>query len=185
MFKRKLSPHYPEMLALVDSLYKKYPEGFYVRAKDTIKARHITVKYIGRYIRHPAIASSRIISFDDNHVSFYYIDYETKQKIYKTMELDEFITALIQHIPNTQFKVIRYYGAYSRTSSKIYRKIMGMESMVQEILTKFGFFRQKNTPICDVCGFQTICVWYSGGGRPPDQNPQKELTHWTEISPTV
>jgi len=34
------------------------------------------------------------------------------------MEVQEFIKALIQHIPDRNFKMIRYYGAYSRRIKK-------------------------------------------------------------------
>jgi Putative transposase. len=30
------------------------------------------------------------------------------------MSVDEFITALLRHIPDKQFKTIRYYGVYYR-----------------------------------------------------------------------
>jgi hypothetical protein len=185
MLKRKLTPFYPEMPALVDSLYKKYPSGFYVRAKDTIKARDITIKYIGRYIRHPAIASSRIISYDEKNVKFFYIDSDTKEKIYRTMTTDEFITALIGHIPNIQFKVIRYYGAYSRASSKIYRKIMGIESIVQSTLAKFDFSVKRYAPKCDECGCSMSFVWYSGKGPPEKEVYGEKLGHWIEAFPTL
>ena len=34
-------------------------------------------------------------------------------KYFVTMEVRVFIKALIQHIPDTNFKMIRYYGTYS------------------------------------------------------------------------
>ena len=49
---------------LIDSLFKEYPQGFYVYAKDRVKGKKNIAKYIGRYIRHPAIANSRIESYD-------------------------------------------------------------------------------------------------------------------------
>jgi Putative transposase. len=53
---------------LIDSLFKEYPPGFYVYAKDKVKGKKNIAKYIGkyigRYIRHPAIANSRIESYD-------------------------------------------------------------------------------------------------------------------------
>lgn len=186
MLKKKLTPFYPEIPALVDNLYKRYPEGFYVRAKDTIKSKHITVKYIGRYIRHPAIASSRIVSFDDKEVNFYYFDHDTKRKIYKTMSVDDFITALIGHIPDDQFKVIRYYGAYSRKTSKFFRKIMNLaESITQMTLGKFGFFSKKYAPICDKCGITMTCVWYSGKDPPKDHKLGEVLTDWISALPSL
>lgn len=41
-----------------------------------------------------------------------------------TMTVREFIQALIQHIPDRNFKTIRYYGAYSRRTKGKYSKIL-------------------------------------------------------------
>lgn len=40
-----------------------------MRAKDTIGNKKEMVKYIGRHIRHPAIAESRIESYDGERVT--------------------------------------------------------------------------------------------------------------------
>ena len=55
-----------ENRGFIDDLLKRYPKGFYVRAKDTISNKKGMVKYIGRYIRYPAVAESKIISYDAN-----------------------------------------------------------------------------------------------------------------------
>jgi hypothetical protein len=38
--------------------------------------------------------------------------------------VEEFISRLIRHIPDEQFKTIRYYGMYSRRSKKISKKLL-------------------------------------------------------------
>ncbi|NAS89303.1 hypothetical protein C4E24_06145 [ANME-1 cluster archaeon AG-394-G21] len=48
-------------------------------------------------------------------VTFWYVDREGK-KHFVTMAVREFIKALIPHIPDRNFKMIRHYGAYSRRS---------------------------------------------------------------------
>ncbi|RLF28243.1 MAG: hypothetical protein DRN05_04445 [Thermoplasmata archaeon] len=68
-------------------LFKRYPKGFYVRAKDTINNKKGMVKYIGRYIRHPAVAESRIIFYDGNEVIFWYKD-DDNIVHYVTMEVE-------------------------------------------------------------------------------------------------
>ena len=71
-------------------------------------------RYIGRYVKHPPIAESRIIAFDGKQVTFWYKDSETKQKKTVTMEKFEFIRLLLSHIPEKNFKIVRYVGIYSR-----------------------------------------------------------------------
>ncbi len=100
---------------LIDRLFKKYRKGFYVHlpkeARITNKKR--IAKYVARYIRHPAVANTRLHRYDGKTVTFWYRDPEGK-RCFVTMTVREFIRALIQHIPNRNFKMIRYYGAYSR-----------------------------------------------------------------------
>ncbi len=46
----------PENRNLIDTPFQEHPEEFYVRVKDTINNGKGMIKYIGRYIRHPAVA---------------------------------------------------------------------------------------------------------------------------------
>ena len=50
----------------------------------------------------------------------YKVPMNGKKKHYKTMPVFEFIKAIIQHIPDRNFKMIRYYGAYCRKLKKRY-----------------------------------------------------------------
>jgi hypothetical protein len=47
------------------------------------------------------------------------------------MGVEDFITAIIRHIPDKQFKIIRYYGAYSRRKRKVFDGILHLISMIQ------------------------------------------------------
>lgn len=95
----------------------KYYYGYYVWF-DAIKSEGIA-KYIGRYVRHPAIANGRILKCNKWSITFFYRDNHKDKIIVKKPVLD-FISSLIQHIPPEQFKMIRYYGAYSRNLRKKY-----------------------------------------------------------------
>ena len=106
----------------IDDLFKTYSNGFYVRAKDTINNKKNIISYIGRYIRHPAIAECRITNYDGKEVVFYYDDEDGRH--YVTMSVDEFITALLRHLPAKQFKTIRYYGVYYRRKRKFFKGLL-------------------------------------------------------------
>lgn len=97
---------------LIDNLFKAYPEGFYVFApkENGITQRRKISRYDARYVQHPAIANSRICSYNGEEVTFLYVDRDDVKQ-YETMSVDEFISAVIQHVPERQFKMIRYYGA--------------------------------------------------------------------------
>ena len=70
---------------LINRLFKDYKKGFYVFApkESRITSRHRVSKYVARYVRHPAIANSRICGYDGAEVTFWYIDRDGS-KHYKT-----------------------------------------------------------------------------------------------------
>ncbi|PXF60667.1 MAG: hypothetical protein C4B59_08335 [Candidatus Methanogaster sp.] len=61
--------------------------------------------------------------YDGKTVTFWYGDHDGKRH-FVTMTVREFIKALIQHIPDRNFKMIRYYGAYSRRIKRRHSKYL-------------------------------------------------------------
>lgn len=163
--------------SLASKMYHDY-DGFYVwvHRNGRIENPKQIAKYLGRYVRHPAIANSRIDYFNGNQVGFHYYDHE-EIKHNVIMPIDEFISALIQHIPDPQFKMIRYYGAYARRTKKQFRKHL-QSSIMQMTLYKFGV---KKDLKCPFCGNALEFVWYAK--KPPPQTPkeQKELLDWVRL----
>ena len=95
-------------------LYQNNPNGFYVYAKPNLSSSYDVVNYIIRYIARPAMAQSRIISIDDEFISFWYQRHEDNQRVEETIPIFDFIKRLIVHIPDEQFKTLRYYGIYAK-----------------------------------------------------------------------
>ena len=94
--------------------YNDHKEGFYVYAKPNKCDPHTVIKYIGRYLGRPVIATSRIDKYDGENVTFHYNRHEDNKYIEETVPALEFIERLIQHIPEKHFKMIRYGGLYAR-----------------------------------------------------------------------
>jgi len=68
----------------------RYPNGFYVNAESKMDDAYKAARYIGRYIARPAIAESRIQSYDGRTVTFSYEDHatgETKLKRLPVLQL--------------------------------------------------------------------------------------------------
>jgi hypothetical protein len=56
----------------IDFLFRKYPNGFAAYVKpERIKSSKELAQYIGRYVRHPTIANSRIEKYDGEKVGFF------------------------------------------------------------------------------------------------------------------
>ena len=130
--------------------YREHQQGFYVYAKPNLCDPRIVVKYIGRYLGRPVIASSRIDKYDGEMVTFHYNRHEDEQYIEETIPAMEFIQRLIRHIPEKHFKMIRYGGIYARhreIDSKLYRAISKSKHHIYRsfnqwrtaILSSFGY----------------------------------------------
>lgn len=95
-------------------IYKLCANGFYVYAKPSPLNVRDAVKYIGRYLGRPVIATSRIDDYDGSFVSFHYKRHEDNEPVTEKIPATEFIKKLIVHIPDKHFKMIRYYGLYAK-----------------------------------------------------------------------
>lgn len=148
-----------EAKCLKDKLYRDKDKGFYVHAKTQIKSAKIAAKYIGRYVGRPAVAESRIIKYDGKIVTYKYTRHEDNKVVVETVEAHEFLKKVIIHIPEKHFKMIRYFGIYSRRSRKkdifikmLDEKILSIrKSMFKweyRILATFGI----NPCDCPKCG---------------------------------
>ncbi len=154
-----------------------FPNGFYVRAKDKIHNKKHMIAYIGRYIRHPAVAESRIEKYDGKNVTFWYVDNDDV-KHYVTMTVEEFISAVIGHIPDRQFKTVRYYGAYYRVKRKHFKRLLCLVSTTQENLVKWC---ENWAPTCDRCGCKMGLVGYFSKGPPDRAIFGEKIEHWYYI----
>lgn len=104
----------PDFKSLVDLLYKNNQNGFYVRALPNKKMNNPAIaNYIVRYIGRPAMAQSRITNYDGQNVTFWYQPHGSEDIVTETVSAFEFIKKLIIHIPERNFKMLRFYGLYS------------------------------------------------------------------------
>lgn len=128
--KRKVQP-------LLQKAYLENEEGFYVHAPKQSGNVKAQLGYIGRYIRRPAIAVDRIVSYDGEMVVFRYHDKADGKDKEEQVTVEEFISRLIRHIPDEQFKMIRHYGVYARRAKKICKeKVKAWQATVKRTLVR-------------------------------------------------
>ena len=104
-----------------NKMFKDYPNGFYVNNKledDGYKFNSIEelLKYVTRYCSRPAIAESRIINYDGENVTWFYVDHKEEKRHEITESAFSFIKKIIKHLLPTNFKSIRSYGFYNKPS---------------------------------------------------------------------
>ena len=108
-----------EFRKLKNQIYLNHKEGFYVYAPPSKFKSYIDlIKYVCRYVARPVMAESRIIDYDGTFVTFWYQRHNDNLVIIEKVHAFEFISRLIIHIPDKNFKQIRFYGAY-HNSTKI------------------------------------------------------------------
>lgn len=131
-----------EFKLLKNQIYKEYNNGFYVYAKpDNISSINQTINYVVRYTGRPAMAQSRIIDYDGTYVTYYYERHEDGKRIEEKVHAYEFIKQLILHIPNKNFKVVRYYGIYAKThkqADKIFKLLNKSQIEIRNQLRKWN-----------------------------------------------
>ena len=144
-----------------NKVYSSSNNGFYVRAKknefpDSKKA----ISYVLRYCGRPCFAQYRIIDIDNNNfISFWYQRHEDDNFVVEKIHIFEFIARLIRHIPEPQFKTIRYYGFYASKKHKLYdsckKLINSIKLPIIKSLNRWQLLLMRTFNInplkCDIC----------------------------------
>ena len=91
----------------IDSLFDKQWLPF---LKETFNGKGNAIEYLGRYSYRTAISNSRILSVDNEQVTFRYKDYRDGKMKTITVSGTTFIGMFLQHILPKGFSRIRYAG---------------------------------------------------------------------------
>jgi hypothetical protein len=169
----QLKKHLPKTKAtsqLIDTLFVKYPKGFYVNAESRIDNAYRAARYIGRYIARPAMAESRIQGYDGKTVTFSYEDHATGERKLKIMPVLQFIGRLIMHIPRKGYQMVKRYGLYARHIRPAFKRALEFARRAKQLW--LNFFSRQNTwrqriinsfqkdPVqCPICGAE-MELWF-------------------------
>lgn len=78
-------------------------------AKKTRNPRQ-NVNYLGRYLKRPPIAASKLRHYTGGAVAHHYFDHRTGRHRIQRLTQEEMLWRYISHIPSRHFKMVRYYG---------------------------------------------------------------------------
>lgn len=95
-----------------------YQQLWHVHIKKTFKGAGQVVSYLGRYTHRVAISNSRLLSINNNNVSFRWKDYRDNRCKIMALGALEFIRRFLQHILPCGYYKIRYYGLFASVHSK-------------------------------------------------------------------
>lgn len=159
-----------EFRKLKNLIYLNHKNGFYVYAPPSKFKSYIDlIKYVCRYVARPVMAESRIIDYDGTFVTFWYQRHNDNLIIIEKVHAFEFISRLIIHIPDKNFKQIRFYGAY-HNSTKLsinVAKILSDEKAnfaktlnTWKLMITLSFsINPLNCPVCNSIMVYNSCVY--------------------------
>lgn len=173
---------------VISSIYKNQKNGFYIYAKPNKCNPNDVIKYIGRYLGRPVIATSRIDKYDTENdtVTFHYNRHEDDAYVEETLPSMDFIKRLIQHIPEKNFKQIRYYGIYARKKKDLkkfkfnyaiprrsHKFLLSLNKWRECIALSFGYDPLK----CPCCGetMQFLELYFNHKRVPLDEMYRKAM----------
>ena len=100
----------PDIQAFNQWLNTQYNKYWIVHCGRPSKNHWRNVSYLGRYLKKPPIAQSRLKHYGGNRIVFNYLNHRVNQHQDFECSNEEFIRRFIQHIPPKHFRMIRYYG---------------------------------------------------------------------------
>jgi hypothetical protein len=158
----------------VYSMLNKFPEGFVVDVGGRSLNKTFVIRYLARYMRHPAMANSRILFYGRGKVVIKMRD-KYKRDYSTWFHVNDFIARIIAHISPKHFRVVRWYGIYSRREVRLTRK-----KIKQEII--IGNAEHKNKVIrCPECKNLLSSVMFFPS-KPPDKRLSAgRLDYWIQL----
>ena len=120
---------------LLDLCYKK---DWVPYCKKTFNGAQSVIKYLGKYTHRIAISNHRIVSMDEDTVTFYVKDYKNEGHWEKlTLSGVEFIRRFLMHVPPRRFVRIRHFGLLCNRSKKenltICRNLLGCKQYLSQL----------------------------------------------------
>lgn len=148
-----------------DALVSARQQNWVVYAKRPFAGPEAVLAYLARYTHRVAIANSRLVSMDNQSVTFRWKDYRYQDHYkHKTMTLsaDEFIRRFLLHVLPKGFHRIRHYGFLSSNvkQNKIQqaRQLLSQPIEKQEGSIPASETSKQPTYHCPKCGGVMVIV---------------------------
>ncbi|PKF49059.1 hypothetical protein AT251_21605 [Enterovibrio nigricans] len=103
--------HESDCSHFLDSQYRRHWKVHFAKKTQHHKQ---TVNYLGRYLKRPPVAASRLRHYSrGGQVTFTFLNHRTQKKESMVLTPLEMIGRLVEHIPEKHFKMLRYDGFLS------------------------------------------------------------------------
>jgi hypothetical protein len=150
-------------------------------AKAPFAGPEAVLAYPSRYTHRVAISNSRLVAFDESHVTFSYKDYrrdDTNRRQVMTLAPEEFIRRFLLHVLPRDFHRIRHYGLLAGSNRKaslmLARELLNVAAPPDDDTSdKQDVYR----PPCPCCGGSMIIIETFERGRQPRGPPHPTATN--------
>jgi hypothetical protein len=131
---------------------------WHVRVMDRYRGGEGVLTYFSRYARGGPVANHQLLSYDGREVHFRYRAHKTGKQEVARMRGAQFLRRLLEHIPEKNFRLLRYYGLFAPSHRKQLaqvRRWLGMpphrtpvKLTLEAYLARFQIEPLTHCPIC-------------------------------------
>jgi hypothetical protein len=152
-------------------LQLSYNKSWVVHLQKQSSNKNQNINYLGKYIKRPPISETRIKHYDGSTVTYKFLDHYTNSYASMSLPVLDFIARLVSHIPDKNFRNIRYYGFLSnRLSSKLLPlvyKFLNMHNIIskayitwRDMIKKTFGYDPLSCPACKTLLKSSFAVFY-------------------------
>ena len=152
----------------MNTSYSDYNNGFYVYAKqqdiynNSSYSKNVgdCVNYMMRYSARPPMAESRIISYDkvSDTVEWFYDDHKTEERVFIKEPSLELLKKMIIHIPDENFRMVRYYGFYNNKEQELLDHLHELIGKVRKTSKHRNERKRQLQQKLNKLKFRTLCM---------------------------
>ena len=147
--------------AYIDKLFKKSWIPF---VKETFNGKGNAVKYLARYSFRTAISNSRIISYDNETVTFSYKDYSDNNRQKElTVKGTDFIRMFLQHVLPVHFNRVRSSGLLANCRKK--KSLLLVHKLRNTVYPGNPYSAMNTSQLIKALYGKDICLCSECGGR--------------------
>ena len=105
------------------------------------------LKYLSRYLYRGVISENNILSYQDGQVTFKYIESRTGKTRYRTLEGEDFLWLVLQHVLPKGFRRVRDYGFLHGNA----KKLLSLVQLVLQVVIEARASRHRPVFSCPKC----------------------------------
>lgn len=137
------------------ALPKHTPQHWVVDCKHVGKGDKALV-YLGRYLYRGVLQEKDMVACDNGKVSFRYQNSKTRQQEVRTLNGEDFLWLLLQHVLPKGFRRARNYGFLHPNSKRLIQLLHYLLSI--DINASLGTLRKRPSLACRCCGGEMTIV---------------------------